>query len=68
MAIAFTPVKEFHALAGLFAGLHGLGGLPCWPSGRPGIRWLTGIEATGSSGGMISFYTLHNIANAPIIN
>jgi hypothetical protein len=33
-----------------------------------GIRWLSGIEATGSAGGMISSHIPHNIANAPIIN
>jgi hypothetical protein len=32
------------------------------------IRWLSGIEATGSPGGMISSYIPHYIANAPINN
>ena len=32
------------------------------------MRWLNGIEATESPGGMISFHIPHYIADAPIIN
>jgi len=37
-------------------------------AGRFRIRWLSGIEATGRPGGMISSHILHYIADAPIIN
>jgi hypothetical protein len=69
MAIAFNPGKGIPRVREGYSRVFAdRAGCRAGRAGGRGIRWLTGIEATGSPGGMISFYTLHNIASAPIIN
>jgi hypothetical protein len=69
MAIAFTPGKGIpRARVGYSRVFAGAAGCGAGRAGGLGIRWLSGIKATGSLGGMISSYTLHNIASLPIIN
>jgi hypothetical protein len=69
MAIAFTPGKGipcvFDGYSRAFVHTAGRRGDL---AGRFGIRWLSGIEATGSRSGMISSHIPRYIADAPIIN
>jgi len=69
MAIAFTPGKGIPCVRdGYSAAFADTAGRSGDLAGRFRIRWLSGIEATGSLGEMISSYILRSIADAPIIN
>ena len=69
MAIAFTPGKGIPCVRdGYSRAFADTAGRRGDLAGRFRIRWLSGIEATGNPGEMISSYVPRSIADTPIIN